>query len=151
MSKTNSFETAFLQLMFNNDGIANVGDVIGLLGAATTGSYWVGLWTEDPGEAATWPTYTGSEASYTSYARVQTNRNAATWSVGGNVCGNDVAITFPACTGGAATASHFAILTESGSEGTQDMLFYGSLTSTLAISNGITPEFASGSLTITED
>ena len=153
MSKTNNFETSFLQLMFNNTSISNVGDTAGLPPSATTGSLYIALLTGsvDFESNETAAEYTGSEAGYTGYNRVAVVRSAAAWPVTGNACGNGSAITFPACTGGTFTATHFGIVTGITGSATADMLFYGTLTSDLAISNGITPEFASGSLTITED
>jgi hypothetical protein len=153
MSKTNSFETSFLELIFNNASISNIGDATGIRNSATTGSLYIALLTgsSDFETADTAAEYTGSEADYTGYNRVAVVRNATNWTVSGNVCGNETAITFPAATGGSFTATHFGIVTGITGSATADMLFYGALTSTLTISSGITPEFASGSLTITED
>jgi methyl coenzyme M reductase beta subunit len=48
MSMTNTMETALLALIYNNTGLANMGDATGLLPAGTVGSLYVSLPTADP-------------------------------------------------------------------------------------------------------
>ena len=146
MSKSNAFETDFLTLVFNNTNIGNIGDATGLRGSSTAGSLYVALHTADPGEAGTQAT---SEATYTSYARVAVARSGAGWTVSGNAVSNAAAITFPACTGGTNTITHFSVGYES--SGATKVLYKGALSSSLVVSTGITPEFATGDLDITED
>jgi hypothetical protein len=146
MSKSNSLENSWLLLLLNNTNIANVGDATGLRGSSTAGSLYVSLHTSDPGEAGD---QTTNEATYTSYARVAVARSAGGWTVSGNAASNTAAITFPACTGGTNTITHFGIGTASSSTGV--LLYKGALTGSLAVSSGITPEFAIGDLDITED
>lgn len=147
MSASNAFETALLQLIFNNDNIANVGDATGLRGSSTAGSLYVALATADPGEAATGASM--NETAYTNYARVAVARTSGAWTVSGNSVSNASTITFP--TGGVtgATLTHFAIVTSSSGAGT--VLFSGALTSSLAVSSGITPTFAASALSTTAD
>jgi hypothetical protein len=146
MSKSNSLETSFLNHIFKNLAIANVGDATGLPAAATVGSLYIGLHTADPGEAGS---QTTNEAAYTSYARVAVARSGAGWTVSGNTCTNAGVINFPLCTGGTETETFFSIGTASSGTGT--LLFSGPLAASLAVSNGITPSFAIGAVTITED
>lgn len=146
MSKSNTFETSLLQLIFNNSNIANLGDATGVRGSSTAGSVYVSLHTADPGEAGTQAT---SEATYTSYSRVAVARSGAGWTVSGNAVSNAAAITFPACTGGTNTITHFSVGLEA--SGSTVVLYKGALSSSLAVSTGITPEFAIGDLDITED
>jgi hypothetical protein len=144
MSKTNTFETDILELIFNNTAIANIGDSSGLQPSSTAGSLYVALFTADPTE-------TGSqtnEATYTGYARVAVARTSGGWTISGNNCSNTAAITFGECTAGSETITHVGILTASTAG---DMLFSGVLTSSLAVSTGIIPEFAIGTLDINED
>ena len=143
MSKTNAFETSFLQHVFNNAAISNIGDASGLPAAATVGSLYVALYTAAPGEAGG-----GTEANFTGYARQAVARSAGGWTVSGNQVSNTAAITYPECTGGSNTVTHFAILTAVTSG---DMLFYGTLTTSRAVTSGVTVEFAIGALTVTED
>lgn len=146
MSATNAAETALLNLIFANSNWANVGDATGLRGSTSAGSLHISLHTGDPGEAGS---QTTSEATYTSYARVAVARSGAGWTVSGNSATNAATITFPACTGGSSTVTHFGVGTDSSGAG--NLLFKGALTSSLAVSNGITPSFAASGLTITAD
>lgn len=146
MSATNAFETDLLDHIFANADIANIGDATGLRGSTTAGSFYISLHTADPGETGD---QTTSEATYTSYARVAVVRSGSGWTVSGNEVTNAAAVTFPACTGGSSTVTHFGIGTDS--TGAGNLLFYGALTASLAISNGITPSFAIGALSVTAD
>lgn len=146
MSKSDSWENALLLLLFNNTNAANIGDATGLRGATTAGSLFISLHTADPGETGT---QTTSEATYTSYARVAIARSSGGWTITTNSNANAAAINFPACTGGSNTITHFGVGTAT--SGTGVLLYSGALTSSLAVSNGITPSFAIGAITITED
>ena len=146
MSATNAWETALLALMFNNTNAANVGDATGLRGSTTAGVFYISLHTGDPGEAGAQNT---TEATYTSYARVSVARTSGGWTVSGNAVTNTAVINFPAATGGTSTITHFGIGTDV--SGVGNLLFKGALSSSLAVSNGITPSFAAGALSITAD
>jgi hypothetical protein len=146
MSKTNTFETDLLRHIFNNDAIALVGDASGVLGSATAGSLYVSLHTADPGEAAD---QTTSETAYTNYVRVAVARTAGGWTVSGNTVSNTALVQFAQCGVTGATLTHFGIGTASSSTG--KLLYKGSLTSSLAVSSGIQPQFAAGDLDVTED
>lgn len=148
MSATDTLETGLLALILQNANLANIGDVTGLRGSTTAGSLYISLHTADPGETGS---QTTSETAYTNYARVAVTRasGAGGWTVSGNNGSNTSTITFP--TGGAsgATITHFGVGTASSGAGT--LLFKGALTSSLAVSNGITPSFAAGDLDINAD
>lgn len=144
-SKKDGFETSVLQHIFQNADIANIGDAAGLQNSATAGSFYIALFTSAPTDSAQ-----GTECNYTNYARVAVARSAGGWTVSGNNCSNAAAITFPQCGGGTNTAVAFAICT-GGTAGVDDAIYWGDLTANLAISSGITPEFAIGDLDINED
>ena len=146
MSKGNTFENELLLLIFNNDALALIGDASGLQPSASDGSLYVSLHTGDPGEGGN---QTTSEAAYTSYARVAVARTTGGWTVSGNAVSNAALVQFPQCTGGSETLTHFAVGTASSSTG--KILYKGSLSSSLAVSSGIQPQFAIGDLDITED
>jgi hypothetical protein len=146
MSKADTFENELLLLIFNNTGIALIGDATGIRNASTAGSLFVALHTADPGESGS---QTTSEIAYTSYARVSVARSSAGWTVSGNSVTNAAAIAFPAATGGSGTATHFSVGVAA--SGTSKALYKGALTASLAISSGITPQFAIGQLSVTED
>ena len=146
MSKTNTFETNMLQLFFNGTTIADLAEN-DTTSPAT--DIYVSLHTADPGEAGD---QTTNEATYTSYARVAVARTGVGWTIAGNNCSNASAITFPQCTGGSETITHFGVGT--GAAGAGYLMYKGTITSPiggLAVSSGITPEFAAGDLDVNED
>lgn len=143
MSKGNTFENDFLKLTFNATAIANIADNAA---SSPITNLHVSLHTGDPGEAGS---QTTSEATYTGYARVAVARSGSGWTVTNNSVTNAAAITFPQCTGGSNTITHFAVGTASSGAG--KILYKGALTAQLAVSNLIIPEFAASTLTITEE
>jgi hypothetical protein len=145
MSKSNTFETDFLRLIFNNTGISLVGDATGLPGSATAGSLFVSLHTADPGEAGDQST---SETTYTGYARVGVARSGANWVVTNNSVSPNAAITFGACTAGTATITHFGV--GASSSGAGKLLYKGAISPTISVSSGVTPQLTTATA-ITED
>ncbi len=141
MPATDLFENELLSLIFENDNIDNVGDATGLQGSTTAGTFEISLHTGTLGDAST---QTTSEAAYTSYARQTVARSTAGWTVTSGTASNDSAITFPQATGGSETETDFGI----GSAVATELYIYGALTASLAVSNGITPEFAAGDLDV---
>jgi len=132
MSASNYLENALLDHLFGKSTYASPTTI------------YVALLTDAPDETGT----AGSdftEADYTSYARVSTTDSDWNSASGGSLT-NGNAITFPACTGGSSTVTHFALLDQA-----QNLLVTGALDSSLAVSNGITPEFAASALTCTLD
>jgi hypothetical protein len=146
MSATNAFETSLLGLIITNVAAANVGDAGGLQPSATAGVFWISIHTADPGETGAQNT---TEAAYGSYARQDEARNTTQWTVTGNTADNDNVITYPTATSGSETETHFGLGSASSAAG--NLFFYGALTASLAVSTGITPEFAAGALDITLD
>lgn len=142
MSKGNTFENDWLQLVFNATAIANIAD-----NAATSPltNLYVSLHTGDPGEAGD---QTTSECAYTSYARVAVARTSGGWTVTANSVSPVAAISFPEATGGSETATHFAVGTAS--SGTGKLLYSGTVTPNISISTGVTPQLTTASA-ITED
>lgn len=146
MSMTNAAEAALLDLIFLNTDWANIGDAGGLQNSATAGSFYISLHTSDPGEAGD---QTTNEIAYTSYARVAVARSAGGWTRSVSTVSNTALVQFPQCTGGSGTATHFGIGTDATLAG--NLILKGALTSSLAISTGIQPQFAAGALTATLD
>jgi len=150
MSASNLFETALLALIFENADAANVGDATGLRGSSTAGVFHISLHVGSPGETGD---QTTNEAAYTDYDRVSVARASAQWTASGNTVDNDNAITFPECTGSSSSVDAFGIgstaFTDSPNAG--DLFIYGTVSPTLAVSTGITPEFAAGALDVTLD
>lgn len=83
-----------LNLLLNNIGWANVGDVTGLRPSATNGWLYVSLHTDAIDDASTQAT---NEAAYTSYARVAVARDPVSpkWTISTPNATNAIQITFP--------------------------------------------------------
>lgn len=146
MSLTNYAEAAWLDLFFINTPWANVGDSSGLQGSTANGNLYISLHTADPGETGSQLT---NEVSYTSYARVAVPRSGTGFTRAGTIISNAGLVSFPQCTGGSASVTHFGIGTASSGDG--DLIMKGALSATLSVSNTIQPQFATGSLTATVD
>jgi hypothetical protein len=106
---------------------------------------WIALYTADPGEAGTAIT---SEATYGAYARVAITK-ASAWTDGGSSFTNAALVQFPQCTSGTNAITHFAIVTTASGAG--QIIDSGALTATLNVAAGIQPQFAAGSLQVTQD
>lgn len=146
MSMTNAAEAALLDLLFLNTDWANIGDAGGLQNSATDGSFYVSLHTADPGETGD---QTTNEIAYTSYARVAIARTAGGWTRSSSTTSNTALVQFPQCTGGSGIATHFGIGSAATLAG--NLLMSGALSASLAVSNGIQPQFAAGALAATVD
>ncbi len=147
MSATDLFEDDLLDLIFTNVAAPNVGDAGGLLPSSVAGSFYISLHTATLND--THSAQTQSEAAYTSYARQAVARSTAGWTVASGTVDNDAAISFPAATGGSETETDFSI--GSAVSGAGVLQIFGALTASLAVSNGITPEFAAGAFDILLD
>lgn len=146
MSKSNAFETELLELIFNNDNIANVGDATGVRGSSAAGSLYLSLHTSDPGEAGN---QSSNEISYTGYAREAVVRSASGFTVSGNsvTLANDV--DFGKMTGGTGgTVTHFGVGTSSSGSGT--LLYSGETDPDITIQSGTIPRLEAAT-SITED
>lgn len=141
MSKGDTFENDLLKLIFNATAIAN----LAADSAAPITNLYVSLHTADPGETGN---QTTNETTYTSYARVAVVRTTGGWTVTGNSVSPVANIDFPACTGGTATITHFAVGTASTSTG--KILYSGTVSPNISVSTGVTPRLTTSS-TITED
>ena len=148
MSKPNAISEEIMKHLLENAAITLVGDASGVLASATAGSVYISLHTADPGDSGTQLT---SAATYTGYARKAIARADAQWTtVSANpaTAKNTNVVTFAACTGGSSTVTHFGVGTDL--TGAGKLLYSGALDSSLAVSDGITPEFAALALTVTE-
>lgn len=143
MSASNNFETNILKLVLQNTNYANIGDATGLRGSSIAGSAYISLHTADPGEAGDQST---SETAYTNYVRIGVARSGSGWAVTNDTGDNVAAIVFAQCGASGATITHFGVGTDSSGAGT--LLFSGALTASLAVSTGITPQFAIGDLDV---
>ena len=149
MSKSNSFENDLQKHIFQNAAIANVGNAGGLPAAGAAGNLYVRLYTS---AVAVDDATIGTECAYTGYVAkgVAVPRSSAGWTVSNNAVSNAAAIVFGSATS-SETVRYFAIWKDNTSSADSERLYWGQLTSDLAVSSGITPEFAIGALVINED
>jgi hypothetical protein len=131
MSAGNTFENDIHKLIFNATAIANIADNAA---SSPLTNLYPGLHTADPGEAGD---QTTNETSYTSYARVAVARTTGGWTVTNNSVSPVANIDFPACTGGTATITHFAVGTASSAAG--KLLVSGTVSPNISVSSGVTP------------
>ena len=141
--KSDTFESDILKLIYNATPITNIAD-----NAATAPltNLFVALHTADPTDTGT---QSSNEVAYTGYARVSVARTTGGWTVSGTTSVSPVAtISFPACTGGTATATFASVGVAS--SGATKILHYGALSPSISISTGVTPQLTTAS-TISED
>lgn len=89
-----------------------------------------------------------NETAYTNYARQAVARSTGWASASGGATSNVADISFPQCGVTGATLSHVSVGTTV--SGATPVWHYGALNASLAVSSGITPQFAIGALTVTE-
>lgn len=142
MSKGDTFENDLVKLIFQGTAIANIADNAA---ASPLTNLYLSLHTGDPGEAGD---QTTSEATYTSYARVAVARTSSGFTIANNQVTLAANTDFPAATGGTNTITHFGIGTASSGAG--KLLYKGSLSPSISVSNGVTPRINSGVI-VTED
>ena len=140
-AKSNYLENGIIGLVFNATSVLNLAqDSSG--GGAT--NLIVALHTADPGEAGTQNT---NEATYTSYTRIKVERTSSGFTVAGGTATLTTVQAFPQATGGSETLTHASISLSTAS--TADVLYYGALSTSIAVSNGVTPRLTT-SFTISE-
>lgn len=134
---SNTAETAIMKLIFQAVAWGNMAD-----NAATTPQTNVSnaLHTADPADAGTAST---SEATYTSYARVNVARTTGGWTETSGSISPVAAITFPAATGGSSTVTHTSAGKTGG--GASDIWMVGTVTPNIAVSNPIQPILSTAS------
>jgi hypothetical protein len=142
MSKSDTFENDLIKLIFQGTAIANIADNAA---SSPLTNLYLSLHTSDPGETGN---QTTNETSYTSYARVAVARTSGGFTVTGSSVSPAANVDFPACTGGSATITHFAIGTASSSTG--KILYSGAVSPNIAVSSGVTPRITT-STAVTED
>jgi hypothetical protein len=113
-------------------------------GAPATNLY-VSLHTANPAATGTQST---SEAAYGAYARQPVARTSGGFTITAETITNAAVINFPACTSGSETETYVGIGTAASGAGI--LLWFGQLTTPLAVSTGITPSIAASALSITE-
>ena len=134
MSMSDTTETAVLNLFLRGT------DPAYRAGA----TQYLALFTADPTDSAS----LAAEANYTGYARVALTK-ASAWTGTASPFTNTNLIQFGACTAGTNALTHFAVVDTA--SGAVAMMISGALSATLNVSNGIQPQFSSGSLSISAE
>jgi len=114
--------------------------------SAPAANLYLSLHISDPGVGGSQLT---GETSYTNYVRVAVARTTGGWDVPASAAtANAALVQFAQCGASGATLTHVAIGTASSGAGL--VLYAGELSSSLAVANGIQPQFAAGALDVTE-
>lgn len=108
-------------------------------------SRYIALYTATPGVGGS---ATTNESAYGSYARVTVTAATGFTAASAASSSNTGLIQFPECTSGSETITYVAIVTTASGAG--QILYFGALTASRAISTGIQPQFAIGALVATE-
>ncbi len=134
VTSSSEFANSLLKLIFNATAFANMAD-----NAASSPftNLYVSLHTASPTATGN---QTSNEAAYTSYARVAIARTTGGWTVTANSVSPVATVIFPAATGGSETETFFGVGTSSSGAG--HLLYFGSISPTIVVANGVTPELA---------
>lgn len=123
---------------------AVLNEVLGGTAFSAPATVYVALFTVAPSDSGG-----GTEVTGGSYARAAVTNNSTNWpNASGGSKSNGTLIAFPAATASWGTVVAFAIF-DASSAG--NMLYWGSLTTSVAVASGRTAQFQIGSITITED
>lgn len=140
-AKGSTFDNDLLKLIFNGTAIANIADNAG---SGPLANLYVSLHTASPGTGGS---QTTNEAAYGAYARVAVARSSGGWTVSGASVTPVATISFPQASSGSETETYFAVGTASSGAG--KILYFGPISPTIVVSNGVTPSLTTAS-TITE-
>jgi len=143
MPKSTATCNSILALIFNATAWADIAENDS---SSPATNLYLSLHTADPGVGNN---QTTNETSYTNYARIAVVRTTSGWDIpSGGATANAALAQFAQCGASGATITHVAIGTASSGTGT--VLYAGALSSSLAVANGIQPQFAAGALDVTE-
>lgn len=143
MPKSTPTCNSIINLMYRAAAWANVADNAAASPLANT---HVGLHTGNLTAATN--SQAENETAYTNYARQAVARSTGWDAASGGATQNAATISFPQCGVTGATLTHVSVGVAT--SGATAVWHYGALNASLAVSAGITPQFAAGALTITE-
>lgn len=143
MPKSTATCNSIINLMYRATAWANVAD--NAASSPLTNTH-VGMHTGNL--TASTNSQAENETAYTNYARQAVARSTGWAAASGGATSNAATISFPQCGVTGATLTHVSVGV--GSSGATGVWHYGALNSSLAVANGITPQFAGGALTVTE-
>lgn len=138
---SNLFETALLGLILHGTSITGLADNDQ---SSPLTSLAIALHSASPGEAGEANT---NESAYTGYARVSVPRATTSWTISGSSAATGSAspttyITFPQCTAGTTTVTHFSISASTVTGSTGTIFLYGTVTPNISVSAGVTPRLS---------
>lgn len=139
--KGNTWINDYLKLLLTATAVANIAD--DAASAPLTNLYW-GLATANPAASGD---QTTSEAGYTLYARVAAARTSGGFTVSGQQAVPAATVSFPQASGGSESETYATLGTASSGAG--KLLYFGQVSPTLSVSNGVTPQLTT-STTLTE-
>lgn len=139
-SKSNYLENTIVDLIFNAGTDAKLA-----ANAGTLASLYLSLHTAAIDDTSA---QNASECAYGGYGREAVARGTAGWTVTNNQAVLAANVDFGQCTSGTETATYFAIGTAA--SGATNVLYWGQISPTIAISAGVTPRLTTGT-TISED
>jgi len=143
MPKSTATSNSILALIFNATAFADIAENDS---SAPLTNLYLSLHTASPGVGGPQDT---NETAYTNYVRIPVARTTGGWDVpAAGVTENVALAAFAQCGASGSTITHVAIGTDG--SGTGRVLYAGALTASLAVANGIQPQFAAGALTVTE-
>lgn len=143
MPKSTATCNSILALIFNATAWADIAENDS---SAPATNMYLSLHTADPGVGNN---QTTNETAYTNYVRIAVARTTGGWDApASGATANAALAQFAQCGVTGATLTHVAIGTASSGAGT--VLYAGALSSSLAVANGIQPQFAAGALDVTE-
>lgn len=142
MPKSTTTCNNVLKLIFNATAWANMADNAA---ASPYTNLYLSLHTADPGVGNA---QTTNETAYTNYVRIPIARTSGGWTVATNTATNAALAQFAQCGVTGATITHVAVGTAVSGAG--NVLYAGALNSSLAVANGIQPQFAATALVATE-
>lgn len=140
---SNLFETGLLALILRGTSIAGIADNDQ---SSPLTAFGVALHTASPGESGE---ANANEASYTGYTRVAYPRDTTGWTINGSssVTGSaspTTTISFPQCTAGTNTITHFSLSASTATGTTGTIFLYGAITPNIPVSVGVTPRLTTG-------
>jgi hypothetical protein len=139
-AKSSTFDNQLLALIFNGTSISGLAQNA----SSPDTNLYLALHTASPGAGGS---QTSSEAAYTGYARVAVARTSSGFTVSGANVTLTAQVNFPAATGGSETETFFSVGTASSGAG--EILYFGPISPTIIVSNGVTPQLTTGT-TISE-
>ena len=143
MPKSTATCNSILALIFNATAWADIAENDS---SAPATNLYLSLHTADPGVGNN---QTTTETAYTNYVRIAVARTTVGWDApASGATANAALAQFAQCGVTGATLTHVAIGTAAAGAGT--VLYAGALSSSLAVANGIQPQFAAGALDVTE-